>query len=99
MYYNVQQTLCEAIRGRQVVKFSYDRESRTVEPYAVFQASTGNTLLFCLQRINTVQSEPKYFNLNRISSVETVGTFTQDNAFSTRNLRFCNRVICSVNML
>ena len=97
MYYNTQQVLCEAIRGHHVVRFCYDGEMREVEPYVVFHASTGNTLLFCIQRINSVQAEPRYFNLNKVSYIETAGNFSPDQAFSTHNLRSCIGVICSVN--
>jgi len=41
----MRRSVCEAIRARTVVRFSYDGGSRTVEPYCHGVSPTGNEVL------------------------------------------------------
>jgi hypothetical protein len=100
MHFGAEAELCKAINSHCVVDFFYDGEKRTVEPYTVFIATTGNTLLFGIQTKSNAfslpKSLPKYFNLDNIYQVEISGPFTPDPTYSTWKLRFCDRVIATV---
>jgi hypothetical protein len=41
--------LCSAIRNKLVVEFTYDRQSRVVQPHIVWRDKSGGTIVECWQ--------------------------------------------------
>lgn len=100
--FQTQQQLCDAIKKKAVVTFYYDRIERVFYPYAVFEATTGNTLVYGI--LTKGSSKPlnkpefRYFNLEGISNIQlTKNTFNPDIKFSINNIETCVRRICVVD--
>ena len=98
-----QSTLFKAIREHRIILLKYhdDVLNRDVEPYAVFDSTTGKTLLFGIQLRNSKKPldprEPRYFELRNIRSVQiTDKKFVPDHGFSAYKLKACLRVLASV---
>ena len=93
----------EAIRTRQILyaKYKTDLSERILYPYAIFESTTGNIDLFCIQHNNPAKpidkDQPRYFTLKDFSSARLGQTvFDVDTRFSPGHIKNCRRVIVSV---
>ncbi|MFX4223669.1 MAG: WYL domain-containing protein [Thalassobaculum sp.] len=98
-----QQTLCQAIAGLNIVRLKYDDDwsDRTFAPHAVYQSSTGKTLVAGVQIDNPAEPwerlEPRNFDLSKIRSVTITGkTFSRHPRFNPLDKRYARGFICRV---
>jgi len=98
-----QQTLCEAIRGRQLVKMRYgtDLAERTFAPYIVYRTKGLSLQVSGYQEHNPAKPLDKHewrnFDLSDIRSLRRAEeTFIPETSFDPFNKRYAAGIICHV---
>jgi hypothetical protein len=103
--FDLEQTLCQAIRDRAQVEMTYKTELavRVVEPYAVFHSPKDATkvCLSCNQIRNFGDTfdtlGPRVFEVRLIGTLRvTDTTFHPDPRFCQPSAKYRNSIICSV---
>ena len=95
------QQVCNAIKGRNVVKFNYDGNIRVVEPHLVGEKTNGSIALSAwrIGGYSKSKSEPpwRYYTLEKITGfVHTGDTFTGTRPEYNPNDKTMLRIICRV---
>lgn len=100
---STENTLCSAIKGKQLVKLKYDDDFqwRTFAPHIVYRSSKNNILVSGEQVQNPAKPydnhEPRVFDLKKIKSLEiTDASFTAHPNFDPFDKRYRFGVICKI---
>ena len=91
------QTLCAAVRGRQVVEFTYQGRSRTAEPHIVGYDHEGEALLSAWQLTGGSGRGFRSFRLSELTGIRsTPATFAAPRpGYNPRDPKFA-RVACQL---
>ena len=103
--FDLEQTLCQAIRAHAQVEMTYKTELavRVVEPYAVFYSPSDATSV-CMAG-NQIRNfgdpfdrlGPRNFEVRLIATLRVTGTtFVPDPRFCQTSAKYRNGIICSI---
>ncbi|MDD4320395.1 MAG: WYL domain-containing protein [Acidaminococcaceae bacterium] len=97
----MEETICDAIENKKMLKFSYTEGERTVEPYCYGKSKTGKLVLRAFQ-VNGFSGSGekegwKLFSLEKISGLKWTGEFfTQIRPDYNPNDKGMIEIICNI---
>ena len=101
--FNAQQTLCDAIAKRKIVRIRYDDDlvARTYAPHIVYRTSKGNILVAGTQINNPAEplerNEPRNFDLDKITSIDVTDEVFQPHPhFDPHDKRYRYGTVCVI---
>ena len=106
MIADLQSTLCEAVKSRNIVRLKYDDDFqfRTYAPYIVYRSSKNIVLVGGTQINNPTEpfehNEPRNFDLEKITALEVTDQKSQPPSdFDALNRRYRFGIICVISPL
>ncbi len=98
---DLENSLCDAIRDRVQVEFTYDGEDRVFEPCAVFHSLKHkvNVSGQVVQNLTDPAGKlgPHDFEIGKIDTLRITGRkFTPDPRFDRTHAKYRNGIICSI---
>ena len=106
MIADLQSTLCEAVKSRNIVRLKYDDDFqfRTYAPVIVYRSSKNNVLVDGTQINNPMEpfehNEPRKFDLEKITALEVTDQKSQPPSdFNPLDRRYRFGIICVISPL
>ena len=106
MIADLQSTLCDAVKSRNIVRLKYDDDFqfRTYAPYIVYRSSKNIVLVEGTQINNLeeplVQNEPRQFELEKITALEVTDQKSPPPSdFNPLDKRYRYGIICVISPL
>lgn len=99
--HSAEKLLCQAINDKLTVTFKYDNSDRTFNPYIVYTADTGKTLvhgqLIADSKKRIFNPEPRKFEIGLIQRLQiTEKSFAVDRRFVSSREEYRTGTICVV---